>query len=158
MGASVHGAAPALARSSGDSAANASVGAAESLAPVADLALVDIISSLSENDDPAAIENRTATQGVRDVRGRDRQTLLRRLASRSDQIHIREKLEGKWKDRKLTDIEADVKKMLSAAAKDFLAGIRRGARVAEEVPSATAASSTARNHPENRARAQALGR
>ena len=94
MGASEHGAAPALTRSSGDSAANESVGAAESLAPVADLALVDIISSLSENDNPEAIEIRTAAQGVRDVRGRDRQTLLRRLASRSDQIHIRETLAG----------------------------------------------------------------
>ena len=73
---------------------------------------------------------------------------MRRLAPRPDQIHIREKLEGKWKDRKLTDIEADVKKMLSAAAKDFLAGIRRGARVAEEVPNATAASCTARNFAE----------
>ena len=50
-----------------------------------------------------------------------------------------------WKDRKLTDIEAYIKNMLSDAAKDFLAGIRRGARVAEEVPNATAASSTARN-------------
>ena len=132
MGASEHGATSALTRSSGDSTANASAGAAESLAPVADLALVDIISSLSENDDPEAIEIRTAAQGVRDVRGRDRQTLLRRLASRSDQIHIREKLEGKWTDRKLTDIEGDVKKMFSAAAKDLLAGIRRGARVAQE--------------------------
>ena len=150
MCASEHGATSALTRSSGDSTANASAGAAESLAPVADLALVDIISSLSENDDPEAIEIRTAAQEVRDVRGRDRKDLLRRLASRSDQIHIREKLEGKWKDRKLTDIEADVKKMLSAAAKDFLAGIRRGARVAEEVPSATAASSPARNLAEKK--------
>ena len=59
---------------------------------------------------------------------------------------------GKWKDRKLTDIEADAKKMLSAAAKDLLAGIRRGARVDEEVPrypqrstSCRRASCTARN-------------
>ena len=101
MGASEHGAAPALTRSSGDSAANASVGAAESLAPIADLALVDIISSLSENDDPEAIEIRTAEQEVRDVRGRDSKHFLRILASRADQIHIREQLEGKWKDRKL---------------------------------------------------------
>ena len=79
MGASEHGAAPALTRSSGDSAANASVGAAESLAPVADLALVDIISSLSENDDPEAIEIRTATQEVRDVRGRDRTKPLEKI-------------------------------------------------------------------------------
>ena len=141
MGASELGAAPALTRSSGDSAANASAGAAESLAPVADLALVGIT---------LAIEIRTATQEVRDVRGRDRKHLLRRLASRADQIHIRDKLEGKWKDCKLTDIEADAKRMLSAAAKDFLAGIRRGARVAEEVPSATAASSTARNLAEKK--------
>ena len=94
MGASEHGATPALTGSSGGATANASAGAAESLAPVADLALVDIISSLSENDDPEAIEIRTAAQEVRDVRGRDRINLLRRLASRSDQIHIREQLDG----------------------------------------------------------------
>ena len=75
MGASEHGATPALTRSSGDSTANAIAGAAESLAPVADLALVDISSSLSENDDPEAIENRTAVQEVRAVRGRDRQNI-----------------------------------------------------------------------------------
>ena len=86
MGASEHGASPALTRSSGDSAANASDGAAESLAPVADLALVDIT---------LAIEIRTTAQEVRGVRGRDRQHLLRILASRADQIHIREQLEGK---------------------------------------------------------------
>ena len=37
------------------------------------------------------------------------------------------------------------RRCVSAAAKDFLAGIRRGARVAEEVPNATAASCAARN-------------
>ena len=64
MGASEHGgAASSSASGSSDSAANASVGAAESLAPVADLALVDIISSLSENDDPEAIEIRRQRKG-----------------------------------------------------------------------------------------------
>ena len=51
MGASEHGASPALTRSSG-----AGAGAAESLAPVADLALADIISALSEDDGPEAID------------------------------------------------------------------------------------------------------
>ena len=45
----------------------------------------------------------------------------------SDHIHVRQKLDGKWTDRKLPEIEADVKKALSNAAKDCLAGIRREA-------------------------------
>ena len=108
-----------------------------------ELSLDAIISSLAENADPEAEKITTRARELRDARGRDRIPVVSRVAALFDHIHVREKLDGKWKDRKLADVEADVQKALSNAAKECLAGLRRQARPAEEEQSATAASSAA---------------
>ena len=108
-----------------------------------ELSLDAIISLLAENANPEAEKITTRARELRDARGRDRKPVVSRVAALFDHIHLREKLDGKWKTRKVADVEADVQKALSNAAKECLAGLRRQARPAEEEQSATAASSAA---------------
>ena len=129
-GAAKHIEATPLGSGSGGGGQSEGPSAAEHLDP-ADLSLDAIISSLAGNTDPEADKVRTAARELRDARGKDRKSLLRRLAALSDHIHVRQKLDGKLQDRKLAEVEADVKMALSNAAKDCLAGIRREARPAE---------------------------
>ena len=126
----------------------------------ADLSLDAIISSLADNTDAEAEKIRTSAREIREARGRDRKAILRRVAAPFDHIHLRSKLDGKWKDRKLHEVEADILKALSNAAKECIAGLRREPRPAEEEQSATAASSatSAAEHSSNAARASGLRR
>ena len=120
VGAAEHIEATPLESCSGGGGQSEGSGAAEHFVP-ADLSLDAIMSSLAGNADPEAVKIRTAARELRDARGRDRKPLLRRLAAPYHHIHVRQKLDGKWTDRKLPEIEADVKKALSNAAKDCLA-------------------------------------
>ena len=105
--------------------------------------LDDIIAELAEEGGERARSIRAAAWAVREARGRGRRDTLRKAAREWGDIAIRIKVDGRWKDRGLDDIQQDIVKALSQATTACMAKGESDETGEEQEKSATAASSSA---------------
>ena len=103
----------------------------------------DIIAELAEERGERAQSILAAALAVREARGRGRKDTLRKEAREWGNIAIRRKVDGRWKDRGLDDIQQDIVKALSQATTACMAKAESNENGDEHAGSATAASRSA---------------
>ena len=105
--------------------------------------LDDIIAVLTDQRRDRAQCILAAAVAVRDARGHQRRTTLRKMATNWGGIPTYRKEDGKWKERGLEDVQQDIVKALSRSTNAFMAKDESDCTGEEQDASATAASSSA---------------